>query len=64
MQEGTVLVANKTGELVGLQHDVGVFTLPDGRRYVIAALTADLEDDQQGVQIISQLSRVIYDAMK
>lgn len=28
--EGQVLVANKTGDLVGIQHDVGIFELPDG----------------------------------
>ena len=25
LKEGVVLVANKTGELLGLQHDVGIF---------------------------------------
>lgn len=64
MKEGVVLVANKTGELVGLQHDVGVFTLPDARKYVIAVLTGNLKDDVQGIQLIGQLSRIVYDAMK
>lgn len=64
LKSGTVLVANKTGELVGLQHDVGVFTLPDGRRYVIAALTSDLASDIQGIQIISKISLAIYEALK
>ena len=43
--EGQVLVANKTGDLVGIQHDVGIFELPDGRRYLIAMFTGDLEND-------------------
>ena len=64
MSEGVVLVANKTGELVGLQHDVGIFTLPDKRKYVIAVLTGNLKDDIQGIRLIGQLSRIVYDAMK
>ncbi len=63
LKPGTVLVANKTGELVGIQHDVGIFTLPDGRRYVIAVFTGDLKDDAQGVLTIQKLSQVVYDAL-
>lgn len=46
--EGQVLVANKTGDLVGIQHDVGIFELPDGPRYLIAMFTGDLEERQRG----------------
>ena len=62
--ENSVLVANKTGELMGLQHDVGIFTLPGGRRYVIAMFTGDLADDTEGIQTIGKLSRIVYEAMK
>lgn len=64
LKPGTVLVANKTGELVGIQHDVGIFTLPDGRRYVIAILSGELENDAQGISTIQQISRAVYDALK
>lgn len=60
----TVLVANKTGELARIQHDVGLFTLPDGRRYVVSVFTSDLEDDSQGIAAIGELSRVVYEALK
>ncbi len=63
LKPGAVLAANKTGELVGIQHDVGIFTLPDGRRYVIAVFTGDLKDDAQGVLTIQKLSRAVYDAL-
>lgn len=64
LPKDSVLVANKTGELMGLQHDVGIFTLPGGRRYVIAMFTGDLADDTEGILTIGKLSRVVYDAMK
>ncbi len=46
--EGQVLVANKTGDLVGIQHDVGIFELPDGRRYLIAMFTGGSGERQRG----------------
>ena len=64
LKPDTVLVANKTGELVGIQHDVGIFTLPDGRRYVIAAFTGELEDDAQGILTIAKVSQAVYNALK
>lgn len=64
LKPDTVLVANKTGELSGIQHDVGIFTLPDGRRYVIAAFSGQLADDAQGIRAIGQISRTVYLALK
>lgn len=64
MKPGTVLVANKTGDLTGIQHDVGFFTLPDGRRYVIAMFTGGLESDRCGIEAIARVSRAVYDAVK
>lgn len=64
LKPGTVLVANKTGELFGIQHDVGIFTLPGGRRYVIAAFTGELESDVEGIFTIQKISRAVYDALK
>ena len=64
MKPGTVLVANKTGDLTGIQHDVGVFTLPDGRRYVIAMFTGGLKADREGIETIARVSRAVYDALK
>lgn len=64
LKPGSLLVANKTGDLFGIQHDVGIFTLPDGRRYVISMFTGDLESDAQGIQTVAQVSRLVYDALK
>ena len=63
IKPGSVLVGNKTGDLFGLQHDVGIFTLPDKRRYVIAAFTGDVED-AEGIALINDVSRIVYDALK
>ncbi|MBQ5915736.1 MAG: serine hydrolase, partial [Lachnospiraceae bacterium] len=62
--EGMVLVACKSGSVAKVSHDVGIFDLPDGSRYVIAMLTADLEKDMDGTTAISKVSKVCYDAFK
>lgn len=64
LKPDTVLVANKTGDLFGIQHDVGIFTLPDGRRYVISMFTGDLEEDADGINTIAKVSRAVYEALK
>lgn len=62
--EGNVLVANKTGDLVGIQHDVGIFELPDHRRYVISMFTANLKKDCDGIGAIGLVSKAVYEALK
>ena len=62
--EGMVRVANKTGDLVGIQHDVGIFDLPNGDRYVIAMFTKDLESDLDGITAIGKVSLAVYNAFK
>ncbi len=57
-----VLVANKTGSFRTVQHDAGIVTLPDGRRYVLVVLSKDLTNDDAGRDAIARISRVVYDA--
>ena len=64
LPDGKVMVANKTGGLVSIQHDAGIFMLPDGRRYIIAMFTDGLEDDLDGITAISKVSLAVYNAMK
>ena len=59
-----MLVANKTGDLVGIQHDVGIFQLPDGRRYIISMFTGDLASDLEGITTISKVSKAVYEALR
>lgn len=62
--EGQVLVANKTGDLVGIQHDVGIFELPGNRRYIISMFTGDLESDHAGISAISKVALAVYEALR
>lgn len=64
IEDGSVLVANKTGELVGIQHDVGIFTLPGGHRYIIAMFTKSSGHDLQAIQLIGNISLAVYNALK
>lgn len=63
IKEGTIVVAHKTGELFKVQHDVGIFLLPKGYKYILAIYTKDLSTDAHGVNIIAKLSKVVYDYM-
>ena len=62
--EGQVLVGNKTGDLVGIQHDVGIFELPNHDRYVIAVFTGNLQNDMDGIATIGKISATMYESMK
>lgn len=63
VKEGTVVVAHKTGELYKTQHDVGIFYLPNNRKYVLAIYTANLSSDNDGIKVIANLSKAVYDGM-
>ncbi len=60
LKPNTVLVANKTGDLTNIQHDVGIFTLPGGRRYIIAAFSEKLSSDAAGIEAVAKLSQLVY----
>ncbi|WP_232283549.1 MULTISPECIES: serine hydrolase [unclassified Sphingomonas] len=51
-------VEDKTGTLDGVTNDVGVITMPDGRRVAIAIFARGGRDRQP---VIAEVSRVIYD---
>jgi len=57
-----VRVANKTGSFRTVQHDAGIVTLPDGRRYVLVVLSRDLENDDAGRDVIAHVSKIVYDS--
>lgn len=56
-----VIVAHKTGGITGVRHDSAIVTLPDGRQYVLVILSKNLSDEPAGEQLISEVSRMIYD---
>lgn len=56
-----VKVAHKTGSITGVQHDSGLITLVDGRRYVLVLLSKNLEDEKEGVKQLAKISKLVYD---
>lgn len=55
-----VKVANKTGSIIGVQHDSGIVFLPDGRKYILVLLSKDLKDAETGVEVLATVSEMIY----
>ena len=60
LPEGTI-VAHKTGTLSGLSDDVGIVTLPNGRRFVIAVFTMGIAEGPARAKIIAEAARTAYD---
>ena len=56
-------VAHKTGWITGVNHDSGLITLPDGRRYVLVLLSKEVTDREQVIDSFAQISRQVYDFM-
>ena len=54
-------IAHKTGTLHGISDDVGLVTLPDGRRVAIAVFTRGIADGKARAAIIAEAARAIYD---
>ena len=51
---------NKTGELPGAEHDAGIVTTPHGS-YLLAIMSDELTDSEQGCRAVARISRSIYD---
>jgi beta-lactamase class A len=58
------LVYHKTG-WVGkvVYHDAAIVELPGGRRYVLVVLTGGIEKDEDSYNVVSDISRMVYDAV-
>lgn len=54
-----VILANKTGELDGINHDIGIFYLRD-LAYLIGVFTTDGKDDTVGKKTIGKISESVY----
>lgn len=56
------IIANKTGELEGIEHDAGIVY---GRApYILTIMTEHLPDEAAGRQTIAELSRLVYDTLQ
>jgi len=56
-------VEHKTGTLGGISNDVGIVTLSDGRRFVIAVFTRGIAEGPARARIIADASRAAYDQL-
>jgi len=57
-----VVIAHKTGDLDRLEHDAGIFFLPE-RSYILVVLTDQLSTNAAGVETIARISEVVYRAL-
>lgn len=60
LPEDTV-IAHKTGTLSGVEHDAGIIYLPGGGPYIVCVLTADLAENYQGLQLVAEIGKVVYE---
>jgi beta-lactamase class A len=58
-----VVIAHKTGELSGLNHDIGIFYL-DNIDYLVGIFTTDGKDNLLGKRTIGRISKLVYDELK
>lgn len=56
-----VEVAHKTGWITGVNHDVGIVQLSDGRQYVLVLLSKETENREEVIETFADISRLIYD---
>lgn len=54
-----VTIAHKTGELSGLNHDIGIFQL-ENIHYLIGIFTRNGKDDLEGKRSIGRISKLVY----
>jgi beta-lactamase class A len=59
-----VKVAHKTGAFGKVRHDSGIVYLPNGRNYSIVIMSRDWEDEKETLELLSNVSRMIYDGVK
>lgn len=59
-----VIVAHKTGSITGVQHDTGIVYLADGKKYILILLSKNLKNEKEGIKILSDISKLIYDFVK
>ena len=62
-----VKIVHKTGELLRVRHDAGIVYLQsqnDERPYIIVLLSKDLEDENEGVETLANISKDVFKYFK
>ncbi|MGM9923213.1 MAG: serine hydrolase [Bacillus sp. (in: firmicutes)] len=62
MNEESLWIGNKTGELPGIEHDCGIITY-EGNTVYAALLCSELDNQQDGQQLIRYVGRLISEYM-
>ena len=57
----TISWMHKTGELPGAEHDVGIL-MSGEKKVIVAVLTKELEANEDGLRLIGEIGRIVYDA--
>jgi beta-lactamase class A len=55
-----ITIAHKTGSLSGVNHDAAIIILPNGRRYILVALSQHVNSYAHSSQVIAEVSKMIY----
>ncbi|MGF1512811.1 MAG: serine hydrolase [Elainellaceae cyanobacterium] len=55
-------IAHKTGTIGSMLGDVGIVDTPAGKRYAIAVMVERPHGDEQAIDVIQQVSALVYDA--
>ena len=58
------VLAHKTGELGGIEHDSGIFFYATPRPVIVVVLTENLPDSATGCAFIGRIGKIIYDAFE
>jgi beta-lactamase class A len=57
-----VSIAHKPGSITRIYHDAAIVYPPDQEPYVCVIMTSGLAEDEEGPELVSALSRLIYEA--
>jgi len=60
LRQGAI-IAHKTGDIGSLVGDVGVIDMPNGRRYIAAAMVRRPTNDERAQELIREISRATYE---
>lgn len=53
-------IAHKTGNIGTMTGDIGLVDMPSGKRYLIGAMVKRPRNDERGIELIRQVSRLTY----
>lgn len=58
-----IKIAHKTGSISKTEHDSGIVFLDNGKKYVLVILSTNLDNIEEGKELIARISKLIFDYM-